>query len=214
MAKRVHLFDEDSFRRAVAAFRKVLARPVSGARYRASQPVLSARPGSGGLILRDGCECNNVTNYQGTTLTGSPSICCTGHEVFRIGLGSVLGNVYHLYHSGGDIWSTFHADDTLDNPIVMQCDTYSHDYYDVVMDIAAKTIESVLRDDPADCDEFCFRYRREQLFGCLKSNQFELESFSYEGDTDLEIPLCVCVVPVTSNTDYPTDSGHCVGCSS
>lgn len=155
----------------------------------------------GGTGLTDGCECDNSLLSAGSFLSGSPTICCTGHERFSLNLGSQFGD-FVLYHAGGDIWSTFNSDGGLDNPWVNDCGGGSTDEYDIVMDIAANTITLEAR-AALNCAEVCFEYRRDDLFGCVKGNQFELAKFDFPpfisiGGNNVRavLPPCVCVEPL------------------
>src|SRR5690606_5326368 len=113
--------------------------------------------GGGGTTLTDGCECNETFLTEGVPLSGSPTVCCGGHERLKVNLGPTLGEKF-LYHAGGDIWSTFNADSNLDNPVEIEC--YPDvDLYDVVLELTSTGATITLEARSAlNCDAVCFEY--------------------------------------------------------
>src|SRR5690606_25761435 len=101
-------------------------------------------------------------------------------------------------HAGDDVWSTFHADSELDNPVEIECDPES-DLYDVVLELtstgATMTLEAR---DTLNCDPVCFVYERTGTYACKGANKFRRVTFS--GTEGLDLPLCVCVTPAPPGT--------------
>lgn len=206
MVGKVYGFDEQGFRRAKEAIRRIESTSDSGARRRRHVPITARRAGgSWGNSLTGGCTCNNQTLIDGFALGGDPTVCCSGHGRFSINLGDTLGS-FILYHAGGDIWSTFNQKEALDNPLVVACNT-PEDAYDIVMDIAANTIVLEPRELPLNCSRICFEYRRSPLFSCYKANEFRLARF--ENAFELELPACVCPTPLS----YRTPTGDWPACN-